>query len=146
MPTLRQNRYNWLRRSGLLPFEASQLANSYSMTQLRSTPYIQDLMRSRRLEVANLRSRGYSDNRIRLTLLRQYVVRGWWSHDEPDIWANIRRLRKQAIDSGEYIPIPRKKVPGSHHAIKRRDLDQQKQRRNRRISDLERYARGRGRE
>jgi len=147
MATLRQVRYNQLRKWGYIREESLELSRRYTMNQLRSTPYIRDMSRWHRLYTANLRSRGLTETEIRTRVRNIYRQRHWLNPDGTiNPWDMLRAFRKQSIDEGEYIPKPRKKVPGSHHPLSRRDLDKQKQRRNRRISDLERYARGRGRE
>ena len=132
MPTLRQQRYDYLIKSGFLPREATEYASNYSMNQIRTVPYLQNIVRSRRLYVNNLRSRDYSDSDIRNAILRLYRRRNMIQDNAIDPWEALRRARQKAIEEGDYIPPKRK---GSHHPIgvSKGQLADQRKRRNVRI-------------
>ena len=132
MPTLRQQRYDYLIKSGFLPREAAEYASNYSMNQIRTVPYLQNIVRSRRLYVNNLKSRDYSDSDIRDAILRLYQRRNMIQDNTIDPWEALRRARQKAIEEGDYIPPKRK---GSHHPIgvSKGQLADQRKRRNVRI-------------
>jgi len=137
-------KYDLLTRWGFLSWEAREFARQYSMAQIRRLPYLKAMTRWRRLYVSNLRSRGYSDKEIIDRIYALYDVRDWLTDvGRLDPWQLLKRFRKQAVDTGEYIP-PRRK--GSHHppGISKGDVTEQRKRRKAR-SALERYEEGRGR-
>lgn len=149
MPTYRQQLYNRLIDAGFLPFEAREYAKQYTIGQFRSLPYLRKMVQSRRLYIANLRSRGlitFDEKTIRIRILNLYKRKGWLRPDgKPDAWKPVKAQRQNDIDSGDYIP-PKKK--GSHHkqpGVSEGDVQAQRQRRKSR-QGLEGYARGRGRE
>ena len=138
-------KYDLLTGWGFLSWEAREFARQYSMAQIRRLPYLKTMTRWRRLYVSNLRSRGYSGKEIIDRIYALYDTRDWLTDvGQLDPWKLLRRFRDQAIDTGEYTPPKRK---GSHHkgGISKGDLKAQKERRKRRLSDLERYDEGRGR-
>lgn len=144
--SLYRYRYDLLTGWGFLPFESREFARQYSVSQIRSLPYMVSLTRWRRLYVSNLRNRGLSNKEIIDRLKRLYGNSGWIRDGKLDPWAMLRRFRKQAIEDDEYIPPKRK---GSHHkqiGVSKGDVTGQKQRRQKRLSELEKYARGRGKE
>jgi len=101
-------RYDYLVGHGFLHNEAHEFATQYTMAQLRSLPYVQNLIRWRGLYVSGLRKRGLTNQQIIDRLRKLYVDRGW----EKDPWKMLKDFRKKAIDDGDYKPPPRK---GSHH-------------------------------
>lgn len=128
-----QYRYkrDYLIRQGLLEFEAREIARNYDMPQIRSLPYIQAILKSRRLTISNYRKRGLRDSQIREKIIALYKRRGWLTPEgKPDVWAMIRYYRKEAIDANEYNPTKRK---GSHHkvgsGISKGDIEGQRKRR-----------------
>jgi len=140
MATLYQRKRTVLKRGGFLDFEAREFARQYSMSEIRSLPYLVAMRRWRQLYVGNLKSRGYSDKGVATMISRLYK-----RLDLRTPWEMLRRFRKQSVDSGEYTPPKRK---GSHHketGVSKGDTQSQKQRRQKRLSELEKYERGRGR-
>lgn len=140
MATLYQRKRMVLKRGGFLDFEAREFARQYSMSEIRSLPYLVAMRRWRQLYVGNLKSRGYSDKGVATMISRLYK-----RLDLRTPWEMLRRFRKQSVDSGEYTPPKRK---GSHHketGVSKGDTQSQKQRRQKRLSELEKYERGRGR-
>jgi hypothetical protein len=108
-------RYDYLKKSGLMNFEARELARHYTIKQLRSIPYLQSFIKSRRLYIINMRKRDYTDKEISKRLHTLYIKRKWLDNEgKISIWARIRDIRKKEIDSGDYIPAKRK---GSHHKV-----------------------------
>lgn len=136
-------KYDILIGWGFLSFESRELARQYSVTQLRTLPYLQNIIKARRLFVSGLRKRGYKDNEIRDRIYTLYDTRDWLTDGKPDIWQMLRRYRKKTIEDNDYIPPKRK---GSHHkgGISKGDLQGQKQRRKKK-SALQKYDEGRGR-
>ncbi len=129
MPTLFSHKEKYLIDSGFLRKEAREFAHTYSMNQLRTLPYIRDMIRTRRLYVGRLKSLNYSDAEIKKSLTYLYYKNEWLDKDgNPDLWAMLRSFRRKSIQSGDYTPPPPKK--GSHHKISREDLSGQKSRRN----------------
>lgn len=111
--SLYRYRYDYLTGKGFIPAESREFARQYTMSQLRSLPYLQNMIKSRGLFISNLRKRGYSNTEIRDRLYALYDTRDWLTPDgQLDVWAMLRSFRKKAIDEGEYKEKPRK---GSHH-------------------------------
>lgn len=139
------HRYNALVGWGLLAWESRAIATVYSMAQIRSLTYLQSFIRSRRLFVSNMRRLGYSNRQIIKRIYELYRRNEWLTDDgKPDVWKLIRAYRKPAIDNGEYVPPKRK---GSHHppssGISKGQINEQRRRRKKRLSELEKYDRGR---
>lgn len=135
-------RYNRLIGWGLLPFEAREIARTYSMQQIRTLPYLQSLIRARRLYISNLRSRNYPDREIIDRIYALYDRKDWLDDNgRPSIWEMLRSYRKSSIEDNDYIPPKRK---GSHHkgGISKGDVAGQKARR-RKKTPLEKYDEGR---
>lgn len=144
MATRRQTLRDSLIKSGFLPSEATTLSGGYTTTQFRTLPYLKKLVRTRRLYVANLKSRGYSDNLIAQYIKDLYENKEWEREGKRDPWKMIRDARQKEIDSGNYIPPKRK---GSHHGegVSKGDVKKQKSR-ARGKSFLQKYAEKKGRE
>ncbi|MDD4877038.1 MAG: hypothetical protein PHQ86_07940 [Dehalococcoidales bacterium] len=106
--SLYRYRYDYLIGKGFLDSEAREFAKQYTMQQMRTTPYLQNLIRWRGLYVSGLRKRGLTNKQIIDRLRKLYIDRGW----EKDPWKMLKDFRKKAIDEGEYKPPPHK---GSHH-------------------------------
>lgn len=145
--SLYRRRMDWLSGKGFMPFEYREIARNYTMFQLRTLSYLRSLIQSRRLYVSNLRSKGLGNKEIRDRIYALYDTKDWLTAlGQPDVWQMVRAYRKTDIDSGEYFPVKRK---GTHHppssGISKGDLQGQRQRRKRKLSDLEKYERGRGR-
>jgi len=143
--TLYRRKYNYIQRAGFLHFEAREFARQYTAKQIKTLPYIQRMLRWRRLYVANLRHRGYSDAKIIRMIKALYVKRGWKRGASLDPWQLLRRFRQASIDDNQYIPQKRK---GSHHkniGVSKGDVVAQKERRRKRLTELEKYEIGRGR-
>jgi len=137
-------KYDLLTGWGFLSWEAREFARQYSVAQIRQLPYLRAMTRWRRLYISNLRSRGYSDREIIDRIYALYDTRDWISDiGRLDPWQLLKRFRKQAVATGEYIPPKRK---GSHHppGISKGDVAEQRKRRKARTA-LERYEEGRGR-
>jgi hypothetical protein len=132
-------KYNKLIKSGLLSWEAREIADKYTMTQIKQLPYAQNVMKARRLYIGNMRKRGYKDTEIRDRIFALYDTKDWLTNDgRPDVWMMIRTYRKKSITDGDYVPPKRK---GSHHKIKgisKGDLQSQRSRRKSRVKDKER--------
>ena len=101
-------KHDYLTGKGFLPWESREFARQYTMAQLRSLPYVQNLIRWRGLYVSGLRKRGLTNKQIIDRLRKLYIDRGW----EKDPWKMLKDFRKKAIDEGKYKPPPKK---GSHH-------------------------------
>ena len=112
MPTLRQRKYRYLVGNYLTHIEASEISRQYTMTQIRSLPYIQRLIRTRRLQGTNLLKRGYTASEIKRAIQTLYDKQGLDSQEPNDFWKILRKIRDQSIDRGEYTPPKR---IGSHH-------------------------------
>lgn len=126
MATLRQRKYKYLINNYLTKVEASEISKQYTMNQIRSLPYIQRLIRSRRLQGANLLKRGYSISQIRRSIQSLYDKQGLDPSDTNDFWKILRKIRDQSIDKGDYVP----KRTGSHHGqgVSKGDVTNQKKR------------------
>ena len=77
--TERQLRYETLQSWGLLPFEARDFSKRYSMAHMRSNKDIQRFIRARRLYIANLKHRGYSNQRITKHIEAKYQKNLWYA-------------------------------------------------------------------
>jgi len=130
---------------GFTPLEARSFAKQYTVKQIRTLPYLVALTRWRRLYISNLRKRGYSDQRIKRSLLVLYKKREWVTKGKLDPWKMLKGFRNVAIDKGDYTPPVRK---GSHHkgGVTKGDIAGQKRRRRQRKTFLEDYAQARGKE
>ncbi len=114
MPTLRERKYQLLIQAGFTHRESLEFSRQYTIEQLRSLPYLRTIIRTRRLYRDNLRSRGYSEEQIKRSIVYLYYKNEWLGVDgTPDIWVMIRNLRRDSIESGDYQPPPKSK--GSHH-------------------------------
>lgn len=144
MATRRQTLGQSLIKAGFLPSEATMLSGGYTATQFRTISYLQKLVRTRRLYVANLRSRGYSDQMITQYIKDLYVNKDWISHGKRDPWKMIKKYRQKDIDSGEY---PESKYRGKHHGqgVSKGDVKGQRTRAKQK-SFLQKYAEKKGRE
>ena len=138
MPTLKQRRYNFLIDAGFNHKESVELSKQYTLSQMRSLPYLQNMIRQRRLYRANAIKRNLTYSQY-----KQMISNLYDKNQYKDIWDILRKYRKQTIDEGDYIPPKRK---GTHHKgkINKGNIKEQKQRRRQRTS-LEEYERGRGR-
>jgi len=136
-------KYDLLVGWGFLPFESKELAKQYSVAQLRTVSYIQNIIKARRLFVSGLKARGYKDSEIRDRIYALYDTRDWLTIGRPDIWQMLRYYRKASIDDGDYIPPKRK---GTHHkgGISKGNLQGQRKRRKAKTS-LQKYDEARGR-
>jgi hypothetical protein len=141
--TLYRYKQDYLTGKGFLPFESRELARNYNMSQIRSLPYLQNVIKARGLFISGLRKRGYKDNEIRDRIYTVYDTKDWLTDGKPDIWQMLRRYRKKTIEDNDYIPPKRK---GSHHkgGISKGDLQEQRKRRKAK-SFLQKYDEGRGR-
>jgi hypothetical protein len=99
------------------------------------------MIKWRRLYIANLKKRGYSDDKTMIAIINLYDRKGWLVYQRPDPWKMLKSFRQKAIDEGEYIP-PKRKT--SHHGVGITREQVAGQRRHRR-SALEIYDEGRGR-
>jgi hypothetical protein len=134
---------------GFLTFESREIARTYTTKQIRTLPYLQSLIRSRRLFVSNFKKRDFPISEIRDRVYALYDKSDWLTDDgRPDIWKMIRRYRKIAIDTvgdGHYEAPKRR---GSHHpkgsGISKGQLDAQRKKRKAK-TNLEKYDEGRGR-
>lgn len=144
-----RTKYNLLIKRQFLPFEAREFARNYTTTQLRKLPYLKNMIRWRSLYVANFRSRGYSNREIISRIYALYDTRNWLTDEgQLDPWKMLKRFRQAIIDSGGDPSPGRSPTRGSHHkaiGVSKGDIAGQKQRRKKRLSDLERYDIGRGR-
>ncbi len=141
-------RYNYLINAGFEDWEAREFVFGSNYTTFKRNKllgnndpaiYIQRMIRSRRLYVGNLRRAGYTPDEIHQAILRLYVKKDWMSApkgfvevgERRDPLKMLRSFRKATIESGGYVRPPSK---GSHHALKRQDLTEQKARRARKSS------------
>ncbi len=165
----RQARYESLRNSGFMRFEANEL----SSVTLAEAPYLRDIIADRRkllrafLAQARLNkwSTTKSDEEYRKVIRQEYIDHGWIREKEqttrfmPEYkaspWEMLKEYRQKAIESGEYFPVPRKRVrrdasgkPIAVH-ISKGDVKAQKRREKNRIHamrgtpDYESYLRRR---
>jgi len=116
-----EGKYQFLVEHGLLPFEAEEIADkSYHLHGLRELIYFRRIYQYRMPYLANLRKRGFTEEQIKIKILRKYREKEWatkekkWGrniyHYSP--FAMVKWYRKRSIDEGEYtIPIRK----GSHH-------------------------------
>lgn len=127
MPTRKQSLRQSLVGAGLLPGEAATLSSGYTARDFRTLPYLRKIVQTRRLYVANLKSRGYSDALIKQYIKDLYLNKNWLKDNKADPWQMIRDARQRDIDRGEYIPPKRK---GSHHGqgVSKGDVKGQKSR------------------
>lgn len=137
-----EQRQNWLMANGLLEFEAYEFADAYRLRDFRELPYFRAMLNRRRRYIRELRRLGLSDSQIADRIIANtYYRRGWTT-----AWDLLRYWRKGAIEGGEYFPVKRK---GTHHppksGVSKGDLQGQRKRRKKKMSDLEKYERGRGR-
>lgn len=145
MATRKQTLKQKLVDYGFLPSETIIMAGGYTITDFRTIPYLQNILKARRLYVASLsKLRGYSDELIKQYIKDRYVLNGWMDGNRIDVWAMIRHYRQKAIDKGEYFPPKRK---GSHHGqgVSKGDVKGQRTR-SKQKSFLQKYAEKRGRE
>lgn len=125
-----QYRFDLLKEWELLPCEAREISRSYSMEHIRSTSYLQALIKSRRLYVGKLRKRGLSTEQITEKIYNIYRRKGWLNNEgNPDVWQLLRAYRKRDIELGEYFPFKRK--PKNHKPFTKEDIDRQRQNLNR---------------
>jgi hypothetical protein len=110
--TLKSRKIGFLAKNGLNIKEARAFAEQYSMADLRTLPYFRSLLVNRRLYVAKLKKKGYTDRQIQGTIANLYFRRGWDDNGKVDEWAMLRSFRRKSIESGDYIPPKHK---GSHH-------------------------------
>lgn len=133
MATRKQAIKDYLKSAGFLPFETKELSQGYNLTQFRKLPYLQNIVKTRRLYISNAKSRGLSNEAIKEGIIQLYIKKDWIKDGELESWDMIRDARKKAIDSGEYFPVKRK---GSHHGegVSKGDVLNQKKR-NRHLSN-----------
>jgi hypothetical protein len=126
-----KHRRDILTQIGFLSWEAREIARNYNMEQLKTLPYLQSLIKSRRLTVINFLRRGLTMKEIRERILEFYKRRNLMVGDRPDIWSLIRSYRKRDIDSGDYKPVKR---GGTHHpkgsGISKGNLAEQRKKRS----------------
>lgn len=113
MPTIRGYKYKFLTAAGFYHKEALEFSRQYSMNQLRTIPYLQDLIRWRRLYRDSLRKRKYTELDIRRSVTYLYYKNNWVIDKTLDPWQMLKHFRKEAIATGDYHPVPKRK--GSHH-------------------------------
>jgi hypothetical protein len=144
MATRRQILRQKLIDAGFLPSEATTLSGGYTNNQFRTISYLQKLVRTRRLYVANLKSRGYADSLITQYIKDLYINSGWLSNGKRDVWKMIKEYRQRDIESGEY---PESKYKGKHHGkgVSKGDVKGQRTRAKQK-SFLQKYAEKKGRE
>jgi len=142
--TKRQQLYDKLTTAGFMPIEARELTRQYTVTNFRTITYLQKIVRTRRLYVANLRSRGYSDELIKQYIRDLYHNRDWITDGKIDTWKMLKKYRQRDIESGEY---PESKYKGKHHGqgVSKGDIKGQRTRAKQK-SFLQKYAEKRGRE
>lgn len=138
------DKYNYLKIRGLLPYEAREIARSYSKEQIDSLSYLKSFILSRRLYVARLKKHELSDKEIADRIYNIYKRKGWLTNDNKlDIWQLLRSYRKQDIISGDYI-VPKRKRSLKGTIITKADIDRQRQKIKRK-SALQKYEEGRKR-
>jgi hypothetical protein len=151
MPTLRGYKFEYLRQQGLTYNEALQFSRQYTMSQIRSLPYMRKLIRTRRLYRDNLRKRGLKQKTINIMIADLYKKKKWMVGDNYDPWKMLRDFRDQAIEDGDYFPTKstlshHKKgsefEKGSHHKgeISKGDIKSQRTRAGQRASIRTRIA------
>jgi hypothetical protein len=134
MATRKHNVKEYLTNAGFMPQEATQLSKTWTITQFHTLPYLQNLVRTRRLYVSYLVKKGHTNKEIQGYIKRLYANKDWTKNGKRDPWTMVRDFRKASIDSGGYVPVKRK---GSHHAlgVSKGDIAGQKQRRKGKIDD-----------
>jgi hypothetical protein len=107
MPSTFKQRVRWAKTQGLMEFEAYEYADSYSIKEMRTLVYFQQIIQQRRSYINRRRNAGDSD-RVIAERIRKIYVRNKWQ----TAWDRLRAFRKKSIEVGDYIPPPKK---GSHH-------------------------------
>lgn len=130
-----------LSRAGFEAWEIQEILSSYGRISRnyalgRQDPaiYLQKAIKARRLYVGNLQRKGFSPAEIHKSILKLYDKKGWMTHPKNlkvpgkrrDPMSMIREYRKKDIESGDYR---RPKKKGSHHPLKKHDVERQGQRR-----------------
>jgi hypothetical protein len=120
MATLRTKKIAFLEFSGCTNYEAQTFADQYTLAQLRSLPYFQNLLRSRRLLRAKAIKEKLTTSQYREQIRNFYKRNGWITDGKLDVWAMLRKYRKDVIISGGdpspgLAPSAKK---GSHHKEK----------------------------
>jgi len=70
-----------------------------------SRPYTRLMLRDRYKKYLKAKENGLTDAEFRKQIFDEYVSRGWITKDgRPDIWAELRWWRRQAIKLGMYEP------------------------------------------
>jgi hypothetical protein len=104
-----------LLKAGLLSWEARELARNYNMEQLRSFPYLQSIIKSRRLTISNYRRKGLSDKTIVKKIHDLYLRKGFVTDGKPNIWSLIRSHRRDIIAKGGDASPGVAPKRGTHH-------------------------------
>jgi hypothetical protein len=151
MPTRRSYKYDYLLKQGLTHNEAVQFSRQYTMTQIRTLPYMRKLIRTRRLYRDNLKKRGFKPKTIYIMIADLYKKKKWMDGINYDPWKMLRDFRDQAIEDGDYFPLEstlshHKKgseaEKGSHHkgGLTKGDIKSQRTRAGQRASIRTRIA------
>ena len=139
---------------GLLPFEAHTLS-----IVPENRPYIKRLLKDRLILFTQAANERWSRKEYETKIKEIYGDKDWIIEDtkelqefgtrrksvgKADPWRMLRDYRKRAIDEGEYIPKPRKSHKGMRGELNEAAI--QDGIRRKRLSELEKYAKGRGKE
>lgn len=112
MATMRERRYNYLRKNGFFPAEARELSRTSRQGLL--APYFQLWIKSRRRLFANAKRYKWADREYRDYVKKQYTDRGFLKQDSIgririDVWAMLRDYEEKARRRGEEYESPWKK-------------------------------------
>lgn len=123
MPTLRQIKHRYLTKRGLTYNEALEFSRNYTLTQIRTLPYIRSLLLSRRRSIMNWRNAGYTDRNIQGAIANLYYRNQWLTPDGKfDPWQMLKKYRRDSINSGDYVPPKKPK----HRGVSKGDVDGQR--------------------
>lgn len=144
----RQSRKWWLLQAGFLKQEAHTLSSMPS----KKIPYFKMMVQERKSELKVAMQEGWTQYEFKNYILKKYFDNGWLiketavtrtkSWGKPDPWAMLRWYRDRFIEKypDEYIPPPKKKK--KHKELKEGEIKQKRTR----ISQIEKYVRGRFKE
>lgn len=136
MPSLYRKKADYFIDRGFYYKEYREWVDNYSYHDIRTLPYFRSMITWRRLYTDRLLSRGVPINIVKQRMMDTYVRRNWLTPDgDLDPWKMLKYFRKEAIESGDYKPPPKKK--GTHHpvGISKGDVTEQRRRRKARTKE-----------
>ena len=109
MATLRQRRYNYLKKNGFFPSEARELSRTSRAGML--SPYFQTMVRSRRRLFDNAKRYNWTEQRYRDYVKKLYTNKDFVKEDaigrrRVDVWAMLRYYEELSRRRGEEYESP----------------------------------------